>query len=1150
MEKKKSISFLLILTLTFNILSSWFTESVKAAENEINFTIENSVDKTEAFTGEEFTYTIKYANPNTKVDGKNVVIKDVLPANIEYISSTPSTHIESTMVEKVDGQDVVTFKFQEILPAGSTGIIKITAKFPEGTTLATIDGSPNVAINEASIEGDNGQVVISNKVIVTPKLKSPDWKVEKKKIIPSVTPAVGGKVTYQIKVTGNSKIGGLNLRDVSIVDNLPTGAEYISSSHDGVYEDGKVTWFIGDLPVGSEQIRTVTVKYSEDLFKIGDNVTNLAIAYGKLLGSDEEIDKTSSVTHSFSSPIVGVGGFAKIGRQDNDRYSVGQEAEFSITGIENTGNVSLDRIEIADKIPEDIVLTNISTGKYNYDALVEVQYKIIEEEKEEDEVREEIKEEAKEEEIQEEEENKDVEEKQEEVVEVKEEVESKEELEIKEEKQEEEKIVEKKEDIWISFNGSPFSGAENHNISIPAGQKIQEIRWVITGVGDGLEPGFKDVSPIKVQGIVSMPKIGNKITNHATLNAFKDGNPPIVKEAHKDIYVIDALPWPVIEKKPDNGIKFNMKDRVEYTIRVKNHEFATGEYINPIILDTLPEEMENLKIIGWNRGNSNINLEPTVDTSPKNLIKWEFTGTLNQGEYVEVRYSAKIKDKTLAGYVSNYAYATTNSQGEFENQNEAIADVKDLDGDGSTSDKLIQTSTKIFVNFTGSLESQKWVKGELDSDWGYYGVENGYGKTLPGGIADYRLKVRNNGANGPISNIVVIDVLPYIGDKGLLDTSSRDTAWKPYIVNRITGENGGPLPTGVKVYYSTNSNPSKQELYNPEVNKGLPGDGWSETPPRDITSVRSLKFDFGALKLQPNEEVILEWPMRAPYEAPKGKVAWNSFAYGATYPDLDKQEPFLPSEPKKVGFEVQDDPLATHYIGNFVWEDLNKNGIQEAGEPGINGVLVNLYRKGEIDSFRYTRTGDSFKNGVGYYDFPNLPNGTYIVEFVFPKDYKVTPHSVGGDREKDSNIDWSKRENYIDNDIEKYSIKTGEIVINNNNDWSIDAGLYRLASLGDRVWHDKNANGIQDGSEPGISGVKVTLLDMSGNSLNKVITDSNGNYKFNELEPGQYKVEFENPNGHYKFSDANKGSDRSKDSNGTALADGLKAETLITLKSG
>ncbi len=49
--------------------------------------------------------------------------------------------------------------------------------------------------------------------------------------------------------------------------------------------------------------------------------------------------------------------------------------------------------------------------------------------------------------------------------------------------------------------------------------------------------------------------------------------------------------------------------------------------------------------------------------------------------------------------------------------------------------------------------------------------------------------------------------------------------------------------------------------------------------------------------------------------------------------------------------------------------------------------------------------------------------------------------------------------------------------------------------VGNRVWYDANANGIQDGGELPISGVVVTLT-VTGFAARTAVTDSNGNYRF------------------------------------------------------
>lgn len=79
-----------------------------------------------------------------------------------------------------------------------------------------------------------------------------------------------------------------------------------------------------------------------------------------------------------------------------------------------------------------------------------------------------------------------------------------------------------------------------------------------------------------------------------------------------------------------------------------------------------------------------------------------------------------------------------------------------------------------------------------------------------------------------------------------------------------------------------------------------------------------------------------------------------------------------------------------------------------------------------------------------------------------------------------------------------------------------------LAGLGDFVWHDLNADGVQDPGEPGLANVIVYLRDGTNNIVASTVTNPSGFYQFLNLNPGTYSVLFSGVAG-YVFSPQNVG---------------------------
>ena len=180
-------------------------------------------------------------------------------------------------------------------------------------------------------------------------------------------------------------------------------------------------------------------------------------------------------------------------------------------------------------------------------------------------------------------------------------------------------------------------------------------------------------------------------------------------------------------------------------------------------------------------------------------------------------------------------------------------------------------------------------------------------------------------------------------------------------------------------------------------------------------------------------------------------------------------------------------PLITVNWVTSSWEDQDRDGIQDAGEPGINGVTVKLYNA----AVRFLSEPPLLAASDGAYLFDSLTAGSYQVEFVARQvmrsarkiraatmPWTATPISTG-----------------------KTACVTLEASETNR---TVDAGLYvHPAQLGDRVWEDKNANGIQDAGEPGIAGATVELYACNSSVLASTTTNSSGLYEVHEPGGGQ-----------------------------------------------
>lgn len=90
----------------------------------------------------------------------------------------------------------------------------------------------------------------------------------------------------------------------------------------------------------------------------------------------------------------------------------------------------------------------------------------------------------------------------------------------------------------------------------------------------------------------------------------------------------------------------------------------------------------------------------------------------------------------------------------------------------------------------------------------------------------------------------------------------------------------------------------------------------------------------------------------------------------------------------------------TANIGNFVWMDSNRNGIQDGGEAGISGVTVQLWN-GAMDSLiAFTST-----NASGNYILMGPTATALRVRAILPSaSLRFSPKDMGGSDLTDSDV--------------------------------------------------------------------------------------------------------------------------------------------------
>ena len=176
-------------------------------------------------------------------------------------------------------------------------------------------------------------------------------------------------------------------------------------------------------------------------------------------------------------------------------------------------------------------------------------------------------------------------------------------------------------------------------------------------------------------------------------------------------------------------------------------------------------------------------------------------------------------------------------------------------------------------------------------------------------------------------------------------------------------------------------------------------------------------------------------------------------------------------------------------ISGQAYDDLNGNGTEEPGEPGLKDWTIDLFDvHGDLIA---TTTTDA----NGDYNFADLGPGSYTVEEELQPGWIQTQPAPPG----------------------TYTVSAAS----GQNAPGLDFGDYQLVTYSGTVYDDLNGNGSLDPGDPGLQGWTVELLDSNGNVLATTTSAADGSYSFSDLTYGVYTIEEIAQSGWYQTEPVN-----------------------------
>jgi uncharacterized repeat protein (TIGR01451 family) len=306
----------------------------------LDLAVVKSVNDATPDLGQNVVFTITVSNLSTDQEATNVILTDILPSGLNFVSANPST---GSFSQSTGAWSIAS------LPASGSATLELT------TEVILVDP----LCNEVSITGLDQIDTNSSNNTSEACVDVPDLDLEVLKSVDNDQPYVNDQVTFTITVNNLSTVTGAT--EVVITDLLPSGLDFISySASAGTYDGTSGKWEIDDINPGATVTLQVVVKVTaQDPVCNKVSLTSLN-EVDKFFKNDEDevcLDiKKKELDLAVNKTVY------------NAVPALGEMSIFTVTVTNNSPVLTATNVVITDLLPNNLVYQSNTASSGTYES--------------------------------------------------------------------------------------------------------------------------------------------------------------------------------------------------------------------------------------------------------------------------------------------------------------------------------------------------------------------------------------------------------------------------------------------------------------------------------------------------------------------------------------------------------------------------------------------------------------------------------------------------------------------------------------------------------------------------------------------------------------------------------------------------------------